>query len=264
LKPKPATLEPLIADAIRLLDTPGFADALWHVFRCVCLPDNLAILIYRDTGPAEIIHTCAGQAQVFAALRNTYTSGAYVLDPYHDLHLQAAPVGVYRLRDIAPDAFNRSRYFIEYYEQTTLIDELAFVIYPVEGISLNICLGRDQSSGQQFSHRQIEACQRILPIITALVERNWSGLKTRSGPADDVAGNLVRAVFATHMIRLSLRQAEVALLILKGHSSASAALRLGLSPQTIKVFRRQLYAKCGISSQAELFAMMLPLLKGSS
>jgi len=51
-----------------------------------------------------------------------------------------------------------------------------------------------------------------------------------------------------------------ALLILQGHSSGSIGLRLGVSAQTVKVFRRQLYARCGISSQAELFALLLPLL----
>ena len=56
----------------------------------------------------------------------------------------------------------------------------------------------------------------------------------------------------------------MALLILRGHSSPSIGLRLGLSPQTIKVYRRQLYAKCGLSSQAELFALMLPLLNAQS
>ena len=50
-------------------------------------------------------------------------------------------------------------------------------------------------------------------------------------------------------------------MILRGHSSLSIALRLGLSPQTVKVFRKQLYRRCAISSQAELFALMLPLLK---
>ncbi|MDZ4135631.1 MAG: helix-turn-helix transcriptional regulator, partial [Paracoccaceae bacterium] len=60
---------------------------------------------------------------------------------------------------------------------------------------------------------------------------------------------------------LSPRQAEVALLILRGHSTVSIGLRLGVAAQTIKVFRKQLYAKCAISSQAELFAMMLPLLR---
>ena len=49
-------------------------------------------------------------------------------------------------------------------------------------------------------------------------------------------------------------------MILRGHSSVSISLRLGISPQTVKVFRKQLYRKCGISSQAELFSLVMPLL----
>ena len=48
--------------------------------------------------------------------------------------------------------------------------------------------------------------------------------------------------------------------MLKGNSSVSIGLKLGVSPQTVKVFRKQLYRKCDISSQAELFTMLLPLL----
>jgi DNA-binding CsgD family transcriptional regulator len=70
------------------------------------------------------------------------------------------------------------------------------------------------------------------------------------------------ALLRSQGIRLSPRQAEVALLILRGHSSVSIGLRLAVSPQTVKVFRRQLYARCAITTQAELFALLLPLLKG--
>lgn len=252
-----------MADAIRLLQAPGFEQALWHVLQRVTAPDNLAILIYRHAGPAEILYTQSDDPQVFALLRSTYTDGAYLLDPYYDLHLRHVQTGVYRLRDVAPDAFQRSRYFIEYYAQTTLIDELTFVAYPVPGISLHICLGRDSSSAQSFTPRQIDACHRLAPIIVALAERHWSGLTTRPGPADDAVSLLVSAVLSAHAIRLSPRQAQVAILILRGHSSVSAALRLGVAAQTVKVFRKQLYSRCCISSQAELFAMMLPLLKGA-
>ena len=72
---------------------------------------------------------------------------------------------------------------------------------------------------------------------------------------------LAEATRRHHGIHLSARQAEVALLILRGHSTMSIGLRLGLSPQTVKVFRKQLYSRCTISSQAELFALMLPLLQ---
>lgn len=264
MDPQFNALETRLAEAIRHLHAPGFEPALWHVLHAVAAPDNLVILIYRQSGPVEILYTQSSNPRAFAQLRTTYTSGAYLLDPYYDLHLRHSQTGVYRLLDVAPDAFQRSRYFTEYYAQTTLVDELTFVAYPVPGISLNICIGRDGSSGQPFTARQSDACQRLAPIIVALAERHWSGLTTQPGPADDVVGLLVSAVLAAHAIGLSPRQAEVALLILKGHSSVSAGLRLGVSAQTVKVFRKQLYSRCRISSQAELFAMMLPLLKGAT
>ena len=81
-------------------------------------------------------------------------------------------------------------------------------------------------------------------------------------PADAPPERLRRVLAENHAIRLSQRQAQVALLILQGHSSVSIGLRLGVSAQTVKVFRRQIHARCGISSQAELFALLLPLLIG--
>ena len=143
-----------------------------------------------------------------------------------------------------------------------LIDEITFVAYPARGVSVNLCIGRDTSSGQQFSPREIEACHRIAPIICALADAHWAGLITTPGPADDVSAALARVLQSVHDIRLSPRQAEVALLILRGHSTVSIALRLGVAAQTVKVFRKQLYSRCKLSSQAELFALMLPLLKG--
>ena len=49
-------------------------------------------------------------------------------------------------------------------------------------------------------------------------------------------------------------------MILRGHSSESIGSHLEVSPQTVKVFRKQLYARCSICSQAELFALMMPLI----
>lgn len=257
----PNSAESLLADCLRKLGNPGFEASLWHLFRRVAAPDNLLVLAYRDTGPPQVLYSHALQGEVFAQLEATYLAGAYQLDPFYDMHLTRVSAGAYRLREVAPDAFQRSRYFIEYYDQTTLIDEVTFVAYPVNGVSLNICLGRDTSSAQPFLPREVEVCQRIAPIVCALAETHWGGLASASGPADDLSAALARTIKTAHNIHLSPRQAAVALLILRGHSTASIALRLGVSAQTIKVFRKQLYGRCHISSQAELFALMLPLLK---
>ncbi|MEY4872673.1 MAG: hypothetical protein RLZZ563_2003 [Pseudomonadota bacterium] len=264
MQPLPNTAEGQLAQVIRRVGAPGFETALHDWFRRCVAPDNLIILAYRNAGPPQVLFRQSDKPQVFSQLDTTYLAGAYLLDPYHDLHVTRVPAGAYRLRDVAPDAFHRSRYFIEYYQQTTLLDEVTFVAYPVADVSLNICLGRDAASGQPFTAREVETCQRLAPIVIALAEAHWQGLgqgvAAREGAVGDVTAQLVRAAETAHGIHLSPRQAEVALLILRGHSTVSIGLRLGVAAQTVKVFRKQLYARCGISSQAELFALMLPLL----
>ena len=261
MKALPNLAETHLAEAIRLRGLPGFEQALATFLRAVCAPDNLIVLAYRSAGPPLALYHQADHPQVFAELNQTYLAGAYRLDPFYDLHLRRAPGGAYRIADIAPDAFQRSRYFIEYYDQTTLIDEVTFVAYPSPWVTLNVCVGRDASSGRVFSMREVETCNRIAPFVLALVEVHWSNIARSTGPVENTPALLADAARAGQGIHLSPRQAEVALLILRGHSTVSIGLRLGLSAQTVKVFRKQLYARCGISSQAELFALMLPLLK---
>jgi DNA-binding CsgD family transcriptional regulator len=261
MEPLPNLSEARLATAIRLVGQDGFEQSLADLLRQIAAPDNIIMMAFRDSGPPLVLYRKADDGRVFAALEQTYLAGAYRLDPFHDLHRMRAAAGAYRLRDIAPDAFHRSRYVRDYYGQTTLIDEITFVAYPSADISLNLSLGRDASSGQVFAARELETCQRMGPVVAALVERHWAGLAPGPPAAEDTAALLAAEARRRLHIPLSPRQADVALLILKGHSTVSIALRLGLSPQTVKVFRKQLYRRCAISSQAELFALMLPLLK---
>lgn len=257
--PFPDGPERHMAEAIAQIGREGFEPALWGLFTALARPDNMLVLVYRDAGPALELWRKAGDAQVFARLASTYLEGAFRLSPFYGLHLRRAEAGLYRLRDIAPDAFQRSRFYVEYFGQTTIIDELAFTVWLGEGLSLNLFLGRDGQSGKVFTTAEVAACQRIAPVIAALARAHWPAPKLASGPVEDTPA-LLAASARRQGIALSPRQAEVALLILKGHSTLSIGLHLGLSPQTVKVFRKQLYARCGISSQGELFALMLPLL----
>jgi DNA-binding CsgD family transcriptional regulator len=260
MQPLPNLAEADLGRAIRALGRRGFETAL-HAWlgRCLAI-DNIVVLAYRDSAPPELIYRHATRPEVFARLETVYLAGAYLLDPFHELHARRAPAGLYRLRDIAPDRFHATRYVRDYYERTTILDELTFVAYPAEGVSLNVCLGRDAGSGLAFAAREVETADRLAPVVLALAEAHWAGLAAEPAAARDPGAGLRAALAQRHGLHLSPRQAQVALLILKGHSSVSIALGLGLSPQTVKVFRRQLYARCGLSSQAELFALCMPLL----
>lgn len=250
-----------LAAAIRELRQPGFIAALAALLQTVGSPDNLVYLVYRGSGTPQVLFSKTSDPTVFAEMESTYLPGAYRLDPYFDLHLTKAVAGAYRLIDIAPDAFHRSRYFSEYYEQTTLIDEIAFVVTLAPDVTLNLCLGRDATSAQRFSLQELEACSRLAPVVSALAEKQWEEFSAAVGPSEDTVDLLIRTTRLRHGINLTARQAEVAILILRGHSSVSIGLKLGVSPQTVKVFRRQLYDRCNICSQAELFALMVPMLK---
>jgi DNA-binding CsgD family transcriptional regulator len=260
----PNLAETRLALAIAAIGREGFEARLWDLFLALARPDNLVILAYRDAGPPLVLYLRSTDPQVFAQLEQTYVAGAFRLDPYYELHRARAPEGLYRLHDIAPDAFHRSRYFLEYYDQTTLQDEISFVVWPAPGVSVSLCLGRDATSGRAFSAAEMECCQRLAPVVAALARAHWPALGQSQGPAEDTAAVLASLARGRHGIALSSRQAEVALLILRGHSTVSIGLRLGVSPQTVKVFRKQLYRRCAISSQAELFGLMLPLLKAGA
>lgn len=257
----PNLAEYKLGTAIATLGTEDFAQSFYvWLNRCFEI-DNTTMLAYYQTRRPDILFCQAKVPSVHERLESDYLSGAYIIDPFHELHVSRVPEGLYRLRDFAPDQFHRNEYYASYYRRTTLIDEMAYVAYPADGVSVHVCLGRDASSDRIFSGRDVETAQRLSAIACALIRKQWAGLTSSGNYDDDVlVTDLRRKLDETHEIRLSPRQAEVALLILRGHSSVSIGLRLDISAQTVKVFRKQLYRKCRISSQAELFSLVMPLL----
>lgn len=253
--------EVLLAKTIQSQGDNAFPQKMSDWLKAVVPIDNITVLAYFSARPPEMLFARAKDDTVHANFEHVYMAGAYLLDPFYDLHVSKAPAGAYRLNDIAPDQFQRNRYFQDYYSNTSLIDELAFVGYPSRGTSVHVCLGRDRSSGARFTTREIAAAKQVSPVVLALIERQWIGLDNSATISEtDVVTRLMEATRLGHDVSLSPRQAQVAILILRGHSSVSIGLKLGISPQTVKVFRKQLFRKCEISSQAELFNMMLPLL----
>lgn len=250
------------AAAIRALHTPDFPRAFAALVRGYAGFDNLIIIAYPGEHRPAVLYREYLDPVVYLPMDSEYLGGAYLLDPFYHEHLKGEVRGIRRLVDVAPDQFKRTHYFNTYYQQTTLLDEIAVFASITHAITLTACFGRDRSSGTPFSKRERQELKRVELSLSALLEHHWHDYRPeyqRNAPAMPPGDRLRDALEREHGIRLSPRQAEVALFILRGHSSLSIGLHLDVSPQTVKVFRRQLYAKCGISSQAELFALMMPL-----
>ncbi len=56
---------------------------------------------------------------------------------------------------------------------------------------------------------------------------------------------------------LTHRERQISQLLLRGHSSKSVARELKIAPGTVMVHKRNLFAKLGISSQYELFSLLI-------
>jgi DNA-binding CsgD family transcriptional regulator len=253
-----------LAAAIRALGNDDFPALLSKfLFQCADF-DNLIIILYKDQNMPTVLYREYKDEIVYGAMDSEYITGNFVLDPFYEAHIKGVPSGIYRLFDLAPDRFRQTTYFKIYYEKTTLVDEIAAFVKMDAGTTITACMGTDRSSGRMFKKSQVAALNRHVAVITSLIDVHWRQFEpvpSNPGIADTpVIERLRDQLSAIKGVKLSTRQAEVALLILRGHSSGSISLILGISANTVKVFRKQLYAKCRLSSQAELFAMIVPIL----
>ncbi|GBR47943.1 helix-turn-helix transcriptional regulator [Gluconobacter roseus] len=230
-----------------------------------CVPiDNLTVLAYVGEGRPRCLFAHSKETSVHASFDSAYCAGIYLLDPFFVVDRAGASSGLYRLEDIAPDYFSQSDYYLKYYRDTNILDEMTYLVRVSAELSIHICLGRDISSGRKFVPEEWEKALAIRPVAEALAVRHWSDLAEEQGECVRDGENAMTQFWEqfrkTYGVVLTARQSQTALLILRGHSSGSIAKLMGVSVQTVKVFRKQIYMRCSISSQAELFAMMMPIL----
>jgi len=249
-----------LGSAIRAMGSVKFHAAMERLLQSKINFDNYLVIAYLGERPPIVLYRNSVSDRVHAEMDSHYLVSLYVLDPFFSAHLDKIPVGAYRLLDIAPDKFRTTSYYREYYQKTTLIDEIAFFAYVTNGWTINICIGRDEISGKAFSKGAQKRTVEIAPTVAALLERHFSispvGRREET-PSIDKA--LILRLKEAHGIHITPRQAQVAVRLLRGHSSKSIGRELDISWQTVRVFRKQLYKRCRISSQVELFSLLTPL-----
>lgn len=262
---KPELLDICLAQAIKHIGKPLFPQSFMQFIQHCMAFDNFIVIAYEGTQRPNVLFRHSQSAIVYAAMDTEYVTGSYLLDPFYDSHIQGIRSGLHRLFEIAPDRFKQTSYFNLYYQKTTLIDEVAAFAETKNGGTLTACITTDKTSGRSFSKKEIDNLKKYSTVICTLMERHWANYDVKyhdeNKPAELASGSIVEQIRGrlkqSRKISLSPRQAEVAILILQGHSSRSISLILEISLNTVKIFRRQLYSKCNISSQAELFAMLM-------
>lgn len=191
-----------------------------------------------------------------------YQAGPYLLDPFYLAATRPLAAGLYRMRDLAPDRFYQGEYFRSYYAQTGLAEEIGYFIATGRGPTIVLSLMR---SDKVFSAREVAALRTARPIVEAAAQRHWADLASRfqtndakgAGPADT---QIERSFQRFGAGLLTVREREVAEYTLKGYSAEAISQILAISSGTVRIHRRNIYAKLGIGSQGELFARFIDTL----
>lgn len=230
---------------------------------CHVVPFDYSVwFIYRgDSRPVCVYDTFTRDQRVIFV--EDYQDGPYLLDPFYIACADKLPRGLYRLRDIAPDRFYHSEYFRSYYRRTRLAEEIAFLTPLGEGTRLSISLMRD-GRGRAFSDRDLNKLKRIEPIVYASVLRQWNDDHdfrdhyVELGHANGPVGAKVSDAFENFgKGTLTARECEIVRMVLRGHSSESIGRHCGITTGTVKIHRKNIYAKLGISTQSELFSLFI-------
>ena len=214
-------------------------------------PELLGSWILRDALPQNVLEQ--------------YVDGAYRLDPFFQFRDLPDNGALFRLSDIAPDRFFSSEYFLHYYRQTRLCDEIGLLAPLPSGSIAHLSFSRLEHAGP-FRRRELQCLKHYSPLLLELLGTHCSYRQKhdRQKAAETQARPLNETIHAqvnqTLKAGLTRREAQIAGLVLQGHSNGSAALILGISRETSKVHRRNLYRKLNISSQGELFTMLKHLL----
>lgn len=256
-----------IARVIVAEDTAQFPSMLIQAFRRVVRFDYSVVFAYRGQERPICPYDTFTPSQRIVFVTD-YLVGPYLLDPFYQVYADRMEPGLYRLREISPDRFYHSEYYRSYYRRTGLAEEIGFLVSLPHDMMLVISLMRAGSS-TQFSERDMNKLRRMEPVVHASSARHWRNLG-HHGP-DETGKEVSRPPIDSQVIRafdnfgegyLTPREREVVRMVLRGHSSNSIGRQFQITTGTVKIHRKNIYAKLGISSQSELFSLFISYLSG--
>ena len=107
-----------------------------------CLPfDNALAIFYPADGPPQALEEYDAQPSSKPASMLVYLNGLYLLDPFYQACREGYASGVYRLEEVAPDHFRQSEYFLNYFHDNVLEDEVQFILQVPGTGTLSLSLG---------------------------------------------------------------------------------------------------------------------------
>ena len=253
-----------VADVMLAVGSPHLWQRLTALLRAIApFSYSVAFGYHGDARPMALFDDFpADKWQVFVG---QYQAGPYLLDPFCLACAKPGTSGLFRIKDLAPDRFYQGEYFRNYYIQTGLAEEIGYFVALPCGVMVVLSLMR---SDRVFSVREFRSLQAVFPIVEAAIRLHWPTLshqfshETNERSQPPRSPNLGQAFDNFGQSLLTPREREVVEYTLKGHSGEATGMILNIAPGTVRIHRRNIYTKLGISSQGELFARFIATLSG--
>jgi len=256
-----------VANAFAHVAEADFALQLASALTRLVPLESIIISHERQGRPPLLLHQQGVPEQYRDTIINRYFTCDYLLDPFCLAVENGLAEGFYPLAEIAPDDFFSSEYYKNYYLKTNCGEDSYYIVDLPDHSKITVCMYHGLSAGS-FTQEQLGLLRSVEPMVRALVGRfAHEGLHSastgvvlsgiESQPLPSINQQVAAAFINFGSAVLSEREREAAHLILRGHSVKSAARVLGLSAETVRMHRKNLYAKLGINSQSELFALFI-------
>lgn len=257
-----------LAQAMASVAEPTFCSALVAALRSL-VPIESVLLGLECKGLApRPLYQCGIPTEYREALIERYYARGYLLDPFCLAMDNGLAEGFYHLSEIAPDDFFNSEYYRTNYLRCGSVEDAHFIVDLGGQRKVSLCVYQG-SSGARFSEADLSLLRTAFPLVRELMRqfdergglvRSLDGHRaaaSRSAAPPGLNQQIRDAFMNFGSDRLTEREREIAHLLLRGHSAKSSARVLDISPETVRMHRKNLYTKLEIGSQAELFALFI-------
>jgi DNA-binding CsgD family transcriptional regulator len=255
LDPAHALWHRQLGTLIEALDKPHFWNVLIRVLRDNVAFDSWVALRFSKRLP-PVVYAENPQADGSAdPLFVDYLKGFYLLDPFYIAGLDELRAGLVRLDEVAPDHFEFEDYYQRYFKLNIVADEVQFNLPLAGGELMALSLG----SSQRYTPADIGLLQTITPWALALM-RQRAAFEVQHEVRAAVPRGTTSAPTPLRLpsgAGLTTRELEIMQLLLSGVSSKGISQKLSISLDTVKAHRKHVYAKLGVKSHPELFAIYL-------
>lgn len=254
-----------IAGLIDALDGAQFWTCLTRTLKRSVEFDNwVALLFSNDCAPLLCAESPMPDGTV-DLLFQAYLDALYQLDPFYISACERPASGLVTLASVAPDNFCATDYYQRYFKRNIVGDEVHFNCVLDGDRTLALSLG----ATNPYSERDLARFALIAPWVVALMRQRvpYEGFSQAHQVADRQAAGEAQAIgFANRFARiaqesgrtqLTAREVEVVRLSLGGFSTRTIAERLAISFETVRAHKKHVYAKLGVRSQSELFALLV-------